>query len=75
MWSVVQISKFYHVDQKINSRHPNSVQESISRQMNDHKSEICNEENAQEFTNIYIFKFIAFDSHFHLYPNIFFITN
>lgn len=67
----VQISEFDHFYQIQNSRQlENILQEITITQENDLEFEICNEENGQEFTNRDISKFIAFDSHFHLYPDI-----
>jgi len=60
---------------------PNSEQQSnILREitctkMNDLKSEIYNEQNAQEFLNRDTFKSIASDSHFSLYLDIFADSN
>lgn len=72
MQFVAQFFEFNHDGKMPNSgHHSNIIQESTITQVNDLKSEICNEENAQEFSNRDIFKFIAFDSHFHLYLDIF----
>lgn len=53
----------------------NILQENTISQVNNHKSEICDEENVQEFSNRYILKSIAYYSHFSLYPNIFAHSN
>jgi len=50
----------------------NCLQESTSTQMNDLKSEIYNEQNAQDISSRDTFKSITSDSHFQLYPDIFY---
>ena len=53
----------------------NILQESISSQVNDLKSEICNEENLLEFSNRDIFKCFVSDSYFSFYLDNFSNSN
>ena len=70
--SVVQIFEFFYDEQMPNSgQQSNILQEIISSQVNDLKSEICNEEDTQEFSNRDICKCIVSDSYFSLYPDNF----
>ena len=74
--SVVQISEFFYDEKMPNSGHQrNIIKESTINQVNDLQSEIWNEENAEEFSNIDIFKCIVSDSYFSLYPDNFSNSN
>ena len=68
MQSVVQISEFFDYEKiPISYQQSNILQEIISRQENDFKSENCNEENTPECSNRDILKCIVSDSYFSLY--------
>ena len=68
--SAVQIFELFYEEKIPNSdQQRNILQESTITQVNDLKSEICNEENAQEFSNRDIFKCIVSYSYFSLYPD------
>jgi len=72
MQSAVQISKIFYDEQMPNSgQQSNILQKITNTQMNDLRSEIYNEENAQESLKRDTFKSITYDSHFSLYPDIF----
>lgn len=72
MQTAVQISEFFHDEQMPRSKQQSSLlQKNMSTQKNDLEFEICNEHNAQEFSNRDSFKCIVLGSHFSLYPDIF----
>lgn len=72
MQIAIEIFEFYHVDQIQKSRQPNNnLQESISSQVNDQESEICDGKNIKDSVKRHIFLFIASNSHFSLYHGIF----
>lgn len=76
MWFAIEISDFFHVDQIQNSGQPKKILQEISiSQVNDLEFEIYNGQNSQESTNRDIFKFIAYDSHFYLFLDIFSDSN